>query len=337
MNAVNRIKEILFYDGLTKNEYSRIEPAIIEENNKRLKIYNIVALIVIAGVLIISLFWNSISEKRAAYLFGVCSNILMLLILFTVAKKNMFISKIVNYYFITMMLVFTLYIGTITSKGLPASSFFTCLALAPYITYSKNLYGFLHRLITVLIFIAISYSCKPLEIFHIDLLNVLAVFVISTLAGIYFQKLQVNSYIVKRDMDTEIKKMSGIFEKIRVIDLCDRVSADYSIYSNDGRRMTNRCTDAFEQMEAFIDHYVGEYHREKMRQFCDLSTLEDRTFERKVIERDFISAEGIWERAIFVVIEEDSKGFPTKVAFSIKRIADQYYLKALELDIHNMP
>lgn len=333
MFFLNRLKEVLFYDGLTKDEYNSIEALIIAENNRRLKIYNYVAVVVIFIVLLLSFLYSRLASNRIAFIYGILSNIAVITILNSKAQKNILVSKIVNFYFVSLMLLFTAFIGTVTNNGLPAVTFLTILALVPYITYSKILYGFIHRTVIVFIFLFLSYSYKTPEYFYADILHLIPVFIISTLCGMYFQRLHVNSFVVKNNMDVELKKMSGIFETIRVISLTDGTSADYSIYSKNDRRILSRNSNASEQMEQFIDTYVSENSRASMHKVCDIATLEDRMYSQKIIEHDFISIKGNWERTILIVIEEDERGFPSKIAFTIKKIADQYYIKQLGFDI----
>lgn len=332
-----RIKSCLLYDGLVQSEYTFIEGAIIKENNRRLVIYNYVAAIVIFCLFIASLFNPSLSAKTFIYLFGVLSNIVMLILLKSKASQSILISKVINYYFVSLMLLFTIYVGTVASGGLPASTFFTCLAIAPYITYSKVLWGFVHRLIAVILFIVFSYVYKPVEYFNMDVINAVVVFVISSVAGAYFQRLQVGVYTIKNNMDLELKHMSKMFEKIMVISLKNVKSVDYSVYSKDVREISEKNDDAIALMDDFIENYVCEKNREAMRQFCDLTTLEDRMFEKEVLEKDYVSVEGMMERVIMVTLEADSNGFPTKVAFTIKRLADPYYIRTLELDVNRIP
>ena len=336
MGMLDKARLFFFYDGLSKTEYESIESYIIEENDRRLRVYNYVAFAVLLGALIASIINSGISPVIFIYIIGIISSAVMIHLLIRNASTNFLLSKIVNHCFVSMVLLFTAFTVFNDSK-LPATVFLACLALIPYITYSKNIFGLINRTIIVIVFLVVSFANKSLEYFLVDLFNVLLVFAITTVAGMYFQKLQINSYIVKYNMDFEIKKISGVFEKIQVINLISGESIDYSKYDMNDMSIIEKYENASKKMDDFIENYVSEKNRPQMSKFCNVATLEDRMYKNKVLEKDFVSAEGIWERAVFVSMEENDKGFPTKVAFLIKRIADPYYIKALKIDINNIP
>lgn len=234
------------------------------------------------------------------------------------------------------MLFFTIYVGTIKSEGLPATTFFAALALIPYITYDKVIYSFIHRLIILALFIALSFATKQPEYVHSDIINGVAVFVLSTLAGVRVQKMQVNSWVMTNNMDKELTKMSGIFECIREIDLTSNSALDYSTTMQNENRIVDSTSNATKQMDSYIEEFVSENNKAHMRQFCDLSTLEDRLYNEKILICDYGTKDVTWRRATFVAIEEDSKGFPTKVVFTIQRIADSFYLNMLDFDLEKI-
>ena len=231
------------------------------------------------------------------------------------------------------MLFFAIYVDTIKNNGFPASIFLAALALIPYIVYDKVLYSFIYRSVILGIFIYLSYISKSNNFFKTDVINSVAIFVLSTLAGVRVQKIQVHGWLMTNNMDTELKRMSGVFEKIRVIDLATNTSIDYATNSQSENRIVGSDNNAIAQMDNFIETFVAEDNRAAMRKFCNFSTLEDRMYNKELLIRDFASTEPSWCRATFVSIEEDSKGFSTKFVFVVQRIADTYYLNMLDFDL----
>lgn len=333
MSFLEKIKSSLFYDGLTKEEYNSIVPFIMKENNRRLKVYNIVDLIFVGILFFISLIFSGFSTKTFVYLGGALANFLVILILYSKFQNNFICSKFLNYFFTSLMLSFAIYVETVKTSGLPASMFYAAFVLIPYLTYDKVLYSFIHRLIFLVVFIVLSYKTKRYEYFQTDMIYGISVFLLSTFAGVRVQKIQVNGWLMTNNMGKELKKMSSIFENIRVIDLNANTSIDYSTDSYDENRIIGSNNDANKQIEEYIEEFVSENNKLHMQQFCDLSTLEDRMFNEKILICDYATKDITWRRASFVAIEEDSKGFTTKVVFTIQRIADAFYLNMLDFDL----
>lgn len=335
MSLLEKLKLLFLYDGLTQKEYQSVEPYIIKENNHRLKIYSIIGIVFVLGLSIHFIITSGFGFKTIVCLACTVCNILVLFMLNTKIQYKRIIAKILNYFFTSVMLLFTMYIGGVSDINLPATTFFAAVALIPCITYERIILGLIYRLIILLLFITISFITKNPDYARLDLVNGISVFILSTLAGIYVQKMQIKSWIVTNDMDKEITKMSAIFESIRVIDISSNTFITHS-----DNNVLNSCmmgTDsATTQIDRYIEEFVSENNKAHMRQFCDLSTLEDRMFNDKILICDYATTDTTWRRAFFVAIEEDSDGFVTKVVFTIQRIADAFYLNMLDFDLEKI-
>lgn len=332
MSFLEKLKRIFLYDGLKKSDYQAAEAYIIKENNRRLRIYNIIAIIFMLSLFVYSLIIRGFESITIIYLACAMINACILLLLYFKFQNNRIFSAITNYFFTTFFLLFSIYSGTITSNGMPATLFLATFAIIPYILYTKALSGFIHRFIILCIFVALSYKTKSLEYFRIDVINSVIVFLLSSLAGGFVRKIQVNAWLITSNQDKELEKVSGMFEVLRVIDLSENTSVDYSQYGTE-KKVVGTNNNAIKQMDAFVEKNVSENNIVHMRQFCDLSTLEDRMFSQKVLICDFASNDVAWRRATFVVLEDNKKGFPKKVAFTIQLIADSFYLNMLEFDL----
>lgn len=331
MLFLEKLKRIFLYDGLKKSDYKKAESYIIKENNRRLRIYNIIAIIFVLGLFVYSLFIRGFESITIIYLLCAMINGVILALLCFKFQDNKIFSTITNYFFTTFFLLFSIYSGTITSNGMPATAFLATIAIIPYILYTKALSGFIHRLIILGIFIALSYKTKSPEYFRTDVINSVVVFLLSSLAGGRVRKLQVNGWVMASNQDKELEKMSANFEFIRTINLQENSSIDYARGSN--KKIIGTSDNALKQMDSYIEEWVADNNLDHMRQFCDLSTLEDRMFSQKVLICDFASKDIAWRRATFIVIEEDKKGFPKKVVFTIQLIADSFYLNMLNFDL----
>lgn len=334
MAILEKIKRSLFYDGLTKEEYKSVEPYIVRENNRRLRIYNVVGFAFVLGITIYSIFTYGMVPKTLVYLVSSLLNLGAVFLLYSKYQNIKAVSDLLKYFFLSLMLFFTVFVGTVKYNGYPATIFFAAFAIIPYIVYSKVFYGFIYRLIVLVAFIILSYISKKPEYVRIDIINSVCVFLLCTLAGRRVQKLQVQGWLMANRQSKEMIKMSGFFESVRFIDLQTNTSVDYSTDDNDNERHAiARSDNAIKQLEKYIEDEVCDANKIRMRQFCDLSTLEDRLYQKKNLILDYGTKDVTWRRLTFVPIGEDEKGFPVRVVMTIQRIADSFYLGMLDFDL----
>lgn len=119
-----------------------------------------------------------------------------------------------------------------------------------------------------------------------------------------------------------LKSMADIYYSMHVIDLAkDTV---YEITAGDDvKAIVNKTDGALEMMRAVMNAVTVEEHREAVLAFSDLSTLAERMRDKSTLSMQFVGKGTGWAQALFIAIETDPYGKPTKVIFTTRVIEEE--------------
>ncbi len=76
-------------------------------------------------------------------------------------------------------------------------------------------------------------------------------------------------------------------------------------------------------MSKFTEIHVDEQTRRLMLLFNDLSTLQERIGDKKVITQDYIGVETGWSRAFIIPVERDDEGKVVKIIYAVRQIIQE--------------
>lgn len=336
MNLFEKIKLVLFYDGLTKEEYNTVYNDIYNRNLKNLFAYNLIIASLSFVLFLVSCIWNIIESNRISYfvVFVFCS--LLLILIKKVAPNIIWIGKLISYFFSSVILIWAIYIGTVTAHNQSATSFSVCLAILPFVAYNSIFYGFIHRIIAIIAFVVVAQFYKTPSTISVDLVNIVSFGLVGTGVSIVNQLIQANAMLTRKNVYSEIRNLSNIFDIIRIIDLENNTSVDYEAKSDTSKGFISRDSDARTQMEDLLKEIVSERNSKHMVNFCNFATLEDRLYDKQKVVCDFIDKNTEWQRAVFLVVQRNKNGFPSKVSFTLEMIADKYYIKTLDMNTESI-
>lgn len=119
-----------------------------------------------------------------------------------------------------------------------------------------------------------------------------------------------------------LSAMTEIYDSVHVIDL--QSGLVYELGSNQYiSPYSRKAVTADEQIFNVLNYNTILDDRERVMEFANLSTLEDRMKYKKSIVIEFRGLHLGWTRAQFIVVERDSEGFLKRVAFTIRGIDEQ--------------
>lgn len=84
--------------------------------------------------------------------------------------------------------------------------------------------------------------------------------------------------------------------------------------------LSGRIDEGFERM---LCHLVPESYVEELREFSDLSTLNERLSDKKAITREFQGIHGGWYRAYFIMADREETGEIAHVFWAVRRIDEE--------------
>lgn len=74
----------------------------------------------------------------------------------------------------------------------------------------------------------------------------------------------------------------------------------------------------------FIDAFVQEVFSDYVRSFVDMSTLDKRLSDKKVISQEYVSKFGFWVRIMFIPVEKDGNGKIREVLFVCQDVTHEH-------------
>ena len=135
-----------------------------------------------------------------------------------------------------------------------------------------------------------------------------------------------------REQYSVLKSMSEIYYSMHLIDLANDTVEELNSH-NEVQDVVNKKNGAAKMMSNIINLSTAEEYKSEALFFTDLTTLADRMRNKKMISGEFIGNHLGWYRAVFIVIEADAAGKPTKVVFTTQSIDEEK--RQRETLIHN--
>lgn len=119
-----------------------------------------------------------------------------------------------------------------------------------------------------------------------------------------------------------LQTLANIHYSMHVIDLAKDTVQELTA-RREVKAIVNRSEGALEMMRAVINAVTSEEHLESVLQFTDLTTLAERMRDKKTIAKQFIGKHVGWVQAMFIAIETDPYGKPTKVIYTTRVIEEE--------------
>lgn len=138
--------------------------------------------------------------------------------------------------------------------------------------------------------------------------------------------------ICKRETVEEriIKSISKIYISMHLINIPEDTHRELS--SNKTiRKLLNRPEHAASQMKTAMSEFADREYVPGILSFVDFSTLNERMSDTNVISCEFLSSDGHWCRANFIVVSRDSDNSLIHVIYAVQYIDRE---KRLELEYH---
>ena len=119
-----------------------------------------------------------------------------------------------------------------------------------------------------------------------------------------------------------LQTLAEIHYSMHVIDLA-RDTVQELTARNEVKTIVNRENGALEMMRSVINAVTAEEYLESVLEFTDLTTLAERMRDKKTIAKQFVGKHVGWVQAMFIAVEADPYGKPTKVIFTTRVIEEE--------------
>ena len=119
-----------------------------------------------------------------------------------------------------------------------------------------------------------------------------------------------------------ISAISKIYFSIYRIDLTQDMYEEVSS-DNEVHRLTGRMGRASAKMKELCHRFVVPEYQDKILQFFDLSTIQERLHTEETVAMDYLANDGNWHSARFIVKKRDSSGNVTNILYATRLISEQ--------------
>lgn len=127
---------------------------------------------------------------------------------------------------------------------------------------------------------------------------------------------------IERQYSGLLSALRNIYEQIFTVDLSTGIYQE--IHANKTFRPDGYETGlAQEAFSSAVRDFISEPHKEKMIEFLNFDTLEERLEEVTNISVEYMDILGSWHIASYIVQQKDQSGNVTKVLFTIQNIDEQ--------------
>lgn len=123
----------------------------------------------------------------------------------------------------------------------------------------------------------------------------------------------------KDELHLVLETIAEIFYSLHEIDLINDVVTEFNAH-NEVKDIVNHHYGTVNMMTNVISAVISDEYRAAALEFTDLSTLADRMKDKKVLSGEFVGKRIGWFLAMFITMDTDEEGRPTKVIFSTRSI-----------------
>lgn len=224
MGILQRLRLLLFYAGVSPEEYDRIRPDILKNNILRLQVFSGISIAFLLVMTAITFTDPSLNFDYRTYIAPLffLGAILMAAILLAGTRPRL--CKVLVYVFISLMFLFAIVVGTVANPKQTAGTFLAFLLAIPLLFVLRPIENVLLITFYDLIFILASGAIKPRAIFEVDAINALVFGAISMIVSTFMLSITVENFVIK---DT----LLHLAETDQLTQLCNRTSYERNLPS----------------------------------------------------------------------------------------------------------
>ncbi len=135
----------------------------------------------------------------------------------------------------------------------------------------------------------------------------------------------IHTFVNEGEIEEQFKvlqSMADIHYSMHVIDLAKDTVQELTA-RQEVKAIVNRTNGALEMMRTVINAVTSDEYLEAALEFTDLATLAERMRDKKTIALQFVGKHVGWVQALFIAIETDPYGKPTKVIYTTRVIDEE--------------
>lgn len=213
MKLLKAIHNYLFYCGIGKEKYDEVKKNIYISNFKVWRVLNCLMTCVFAFLFIESMLDEFLMANRLFYMICFIYSMVITCIFFATKKGSALTQQ-----FICLSILVLLSFGMLITKNkpeFPAATFIALLLIAPMFALGRPIYMGVVLALSSGIYLIWMHSVKPLDIWQMDLVNVLIFTVVSFAIHIVSSSLRIKEFVLTREMNIQkdVDDLTGLNNK----------------------------------------------------------------------------------------------------------------------------
>ncbi len=187
LNLLKKVKSILLYGSLTKEEYVMVKNEVQKQNKRNLFFFSIVYMIYMVILLVVTNFSDLAKDNFWLYVAQLVAAVICFIFVKWVIKDNSNITLVFVYFFIGSLLICAVFSGTIASVDKKTVTLPAYLLLMPLLFIDRPIKFDIALTLSVIFFCIYGYFIKDRTVYNQDLLNVIM---------LYLASIVINAYII---------------------------------------------------------------------------------------------------------------------------------------------
>lgn len=224
MMYIEKLKKLLLYAGLEKDEYERLLPDIFEENRVLLKVFSQLAFVMFLILLIMSLLYGSFTINNRP-LYFVCTLEMLVVWLgskYTLEKHPSYVMIFV-YIFEIILFIFGIYVSILHAEK-PAVSAIVFLLVSPLLFYDRPVRLSTMILAVVTIFCVLVVRVKEPSVAEGDVWNMISFGIVALAITVFIMSVKIRAiaqskkieYMSQTDLLTGVNNRNHYENRLQV-------------------------------------------------------------------------------------------------------------------------
>ena len=207
-----KVRDILFYAGLEKEQYQMIEEDILEEDRDALVAMSSIVLIPLVVLSIVQIMKNVVAISPIYYILSTAVEALILSVAIFFGKGRKKLVLFLVYSFLASLYIFSMMLGTLASSpNETATAFVAALVMAPTLFGDKPIRVICLEVFFSIAFCILAYFYKDRAVFLVDFVNCMVFSLCGIGASVWLMKIRAGRFIAIKE-EKEAKKEKEIIK-----------------------------------------------------------------------------------------------------------------------------
>ncbi len=215
MKGQEVFRRMVVTGGLEKQEYQAVRGEVWETNRRNIFAFCIIAAVFFALMALLTLMNPALRAYRPLYLICAVISLLLILLAGGPAKGRVKLTAVLMYAFITMLLVFGIYLGTVASTHELTAAYIALLLTVPQMFTDRPWRMYVVISSSAVLFIVLCLLFKDRETWSSDITNAVAFGLVSEICCTYMMKIKLERYALedRTRILAETDQLTGVLNR----------------------------------------------------------------------------------------------------------------------------